>query len=367
MFNTNDKNIKSAVLRTITGLTVLLFAVIAALTGGGAFSRNKNTANAEEYYQGHFSGNGSAELPYLIETALDYEQFQETLALDGTKGAGIVFELRTDLTITESIPVFAGTLVSAPNVAVTLNIGWIHTLSAGGRLEGFAFVGTINATNGTLWEIIGSNAGTVKDCTSSVNIVVPNSISQIQISALSSFGGIVAQNETTGTIIGCDNTGNITGSGSYMRVGGITGYNYGLVENCTNNGIISGGGSAYLIGGIVGINSNIVRGCINNGAISPSNVNQASIGGIAGSNVGNAGVSDGRIENCINYGSLTVLSTGSLGGSAGGITASNNTTSSKIINSQNNGVITVTSHENHYAGGIAAENHGRIDSLSVSS
>lgn len=73
-------------------------------------------------------------------------------------------------------------------------------------------------------------------------------------------GGIAGYN--IGIIIGCYNTSSITGNGS---VGGITGVNYGYVRNCYNTGYVGG---ATKIGGIVGHNSSVITAVYDLGIIS---------------------------------------------------------------------------------------------------
>jgi len=73
-------------------------------------------------------------------------------------------------------------------------------------------------------------------------------------------GGIAGYN--MGIIMGCYNNSTITGIGT---VGGITGINYGYIRNCYNTGFVGG---ATKVGGIVGQNSSVVSAVYDLGIIS---------------------------------------------------------------------------------------------------
>lgn len=112
-------------------------------------------------------------------------------------------------------------------------------------------------------------------------------------------------------------------------VGGIVGYNSGIIRNCYNEGMVS---SLYnndnYLGGICGVNEGgTITDCYNTGKVSNS-VWGTRAGGICGR-------SNGKILNCYNTGSVT-------GGSrVGGICGSNDssTTSGRIENCYNIGTI----------------------------
>lgn len=113
------------------------------------------------------------------------------------------------------------------------------------------------------------------------------------------------------------------------NVGGIVGFNSGIIRNCYNEGMVS---SLYnndnYLGGICGVNEGgTITDCYNTGKVSNS-VWGTRAGGICGR-------SNGKILNCYNTGSVT-------GGSrVGGICGSNDssTTSGRIENCYNIGTI----------------------------
>ena len=127
------------------------------------------------------------------------------------------------------------------------------------------------------------------------------------------------------------------------NVGGIVGYNCGIIRNCYNEGMVS---SLYnndnYLGGICGMNGGgIITGCYNKGKVANS-VWGTRAGGICGR-------STNTILNCYNTGSVT-------GGSrVGGICGSNDssTTSGRIENCYNIGTINSSIIDDGYKRNIA--------------
>ena len=193
-------------------------------------------------------------------------------------------------------------------------------------------------------------------------------------------GGIIGQ--YANLIENCTNYANITG---YNMVGGIVGYS-AQITNCTNTGDIVITGRRWGYGGAGGIigNGDNVKNCINKGDISGN----VTVGGIVGHNRS----SDCKIDNCGNYGNVTlngtsnqsavggilgynaqkveikntynqgsILGNGTLAGSGGIVGASKGTSNDSelvlsIYNSFNIGEVI---HENSTAGGIVG-NQGTI-------
>lgn len=157
--------------------------------------------------------------------------------------------------------------------------------------------------------IAGINYGTILNCSYSGTI-----------KSDSETGGIAGINESSGTIQGCVNNGEILG---YYFTGGIVGKNYGMLQNCVNKGSVNNTKewvteddekSPDLItslrddsedlklrsgtdtGGIAGLSKGFIRGCTNTGAVGYEHVGY-NIGGIAGRQAGG-------IENCTNRGDV---------------------------------------------------------------
>ena len=113
------------------------------------------------------------------------------------------------------------------------------------------------------------------------------------------------------------------------NVGGIVGYNCGIIRNCYNEGMVSSLYNNYnYLGGICGMNEEgTIIGCYNKGKVANS-VGDTRAGGICGR-------STNKILNCYNTGSVTG------GYRVGGICGSNasSTTSGRIENCYNIGTI----------------------------
>ena len=201
--------------------------------------------------------------------------------------------------------------------------------SRAGGLVGCA-IGDLTVTGCTVNVAVdaenGASAGVVGtiDCgteTGAVNIT--STTSKGAVSGTQYMGGIigyvVGAKDTSITVTGCKNTGNIT-STTGGGTGGIIGYlipsnavTY-TFENCENTGTITG---VQYVGGIVGLVGSptagdrnnihyVIDGCTNRGAVSTTTGNVA--GGILGYyyNTTSIGTNTITIENSVNYGAITV-------------------------------------------------------------
>lgn len=156
--------------------------------------------------------------------------------------------------------------------------------------------------------IVGSNYGTIKNCSFEGNV-----------SGKKTIGGIAAFNKSTGVIKKCEVRGRITGS---YYTGGITGINHGIINNCANAaginddsawvesedenssniiGNITDNESSSIrsgidTGGISGFSDGIIASCNNNGQVGYEHVGY-NIGGIAGRQ-------SGIILSCVNEGKV---------------------------------------------------------------
>ena len=142
------------------------------------------------------------------------------------------------------------------------------------------------------------------------------------------MGGIVLYNHETGVIRNCVNKANISGSEQSI-LGGICAVNEGTIENCINEGEIT----MYKAAG--GLDSNV-----------------SAIGGIVGTN-GSWKIREAKINNCKNYGKLSVGGGGGLQ-AAGGICGRG---FGYILNSCNLGDIQYDKKE-AIAGGICGCTYG---------
>ena len=238
----------------------------------------------------------------VISNANELKYFSTYVNSGGTT-TGVTFELGASINL---------------NPGFTFNNG---TITGNGTPEQWTPIGTdannFNGTfNGKTYEISG--------------VYCNNSGSRVGI-----FGTVGANGTVKNITI---KNSHIVGTG---YVGGIAGYNYGLIGACKNYSYVNGTGTNT--GGIVGVNSKTIKFCFNMG-----NVNSTSgyTGGIAGQSSGTD--TGSRIVNCINTGNITGTSI------VGGIVGSHNIGTIQYLS--NYGNITGTNH----VGGIIGD-HGLIN------
>ena len=173
-------------------------------------------------------------------------------------------------------------------------IGYSSSYFFGGSYDGGGYTisglytqagSTDDYSNQGLFGYIEGQSGTSKAVIENVGII------DSYVQGYSYVGGVVGRvNSYYSTITNCYNTGNITGSGSY--VGGVVGSgSYSTIENCYNTGSISSEYSS--VGGVVGDAYNTtIENCYNTGTVTGSN----QVGGVAGY------ANRSTIENCYNTG-----------------------------------------------------------------
>ena len=201
--------------------------------------------------------------------------------------------------------------------------------------------------------VFGSQNGTGYDGSSSVSMngtagnaglvgtnngIIENVVDFIPVTAVTS--GPAAQNE--------------------VRVGGITGSNYGSILDCINNGDISLTGSSdkmIFIGGITGWaskDSERIENSSNSGSITIDNQNAQAAAGIAGM------IQGGDIVSCSNSGKITVRKSSAKNSYFGGIAGFvqiHSTAGSRIENCTNTGEFDLDNTAVFGAGGIVGIIH----------
>ena len=154
-----------------------------------------------------------------------------------------------------------------------------------------------------------------------------------------SYVGGVCGNNNDGTITNCNNAGTVNiPTYAEARFGGVCGYNDGTMENCNNTGSVNG---YYEVGGVCGHNGGIITNCSNVGVVSGTGDR---VGGVSGNNYG-------TITNCSNAGTASGTSW-QVGGVCG-----YNYKKGTITNCNNTGKISGTSR---YVGGVIGYNLGTI-------
>ena len=239
-----------------------------------------------------------------------------------------------------------GTVSGAANISESVggvcgeSYGDIDLCYNEGPVSGNAYVGGVVGMNG--WSTV--NACSNTDAT---------------ISGFGAVGGIAGYNNgivsgcytENGTVSGTENVGGVVGwneeemyecynentivSGT-ESIGGVCGYSYNLTYECYNMGDVSG---QYFVGGICGWNHGEIYACDNSGKITGTSGSKY-IGGVCGANEYET------IRAC--YNTATVSGNQYVGGVIG-----YNTTESTLLSSYNTGDVTGTAN---YVGGVCGAN-----------
>ncbi|HEX8989931.1 MAG TPA: GLUG motif-containing protein [Rhodocyclaceae bacterium] len=150
--------------------------------------------------------------------------------------------------------------------------------------NGAAGVGDIDAgENGNVGGLVGYNAGSIGDASSSGTVSGPNDV-----------GGLVGYNR--GSIINVQSSATVTGTND---VGGLAGDNDGTIVDAHSSGSVSG---TSVVGGLVGTNGNAVSESDASGSVAGT----LSVGGLVGHNMGSVrnAHSSGNVSGASSVGGL---------------------------------------------------------------
>lgn len=211
-------------------------------------------------------GNGTAESPYLVETAAQFNEVRNHLTAH--------FLQTQDIKLSgEHEPI--GTLTHGGE-EFHLNKPFIGVYDGGGH------------------KITG------------LSITTAEGMRSTGLFGLVDEGGVVRNLRVNGLI-------QVYGCPDSMVYGGIAGYNWGVIENCTSDLTLDLSGRLFAVGGVVGANMHQVIGCTFNGLIEASSADDGDrAGGIVGMNL-----STGVIKDCTHKGDVAAVFC------AGGIAATN--------------------------------------------
>lgn len=251
-----------------------------------------------------------------ISTAEELLAFAERCRLDSySKDLHVKLDADIDLTgkAFQGIPIFYGSFDGSGHtvsgISITANgsnMGFIRYVAEGATVTGLHISGTVTPGGDgvNIGGIVGSNAGTLTDC-SFIG----------EVGGTDHIGGIAGINLGSGIVENCVSETTVYGD---HFVGGIAGENRGVIRTCKNEGninatekqnqvdlsgitvdAITGTESTVTvtdIGGIAGSSSGVIRGCENAGDVGYPHIGY-NIGGIAGSQAG-------FITECTNSGSI---------------------------------------------------------------
>ena len=288
-----------------------------------------------------FDGSGTEDDPYLIRTKSDLIELSTATTTSGQLFSGIYFQMTNDIdmeldedfigicTSSTSSNRFSGTFDGAGYTIHNLKMSAVVWSTEPDPDSGT--VGTPNATKSSKYiAFIGklADVGTLKRLTLAADC---------QFDQMWTYcAPLVGRN--FGTIDSCRNYADFTSYGNYC--GGISGDNYstGVISNCYNEGNVTVGG--YETGGITSNNKGLIQNCQNCGDVKATHLSTYVededdfnwVGGIAGYMEG------GRIENCVNTGSVTgYYRVGGIVGYTG--TTKSGTYSTEVVNCLSYGAI----------------------------
>lgn len=194
------------------------------------------------------------------------------------------------------------------------NMGTIKNLTVKGSIAGTSECDYIGG-------VVGFNGGIIENVKSDVSIDVGAAANVGGIAGINTSGlwarGLNKSNkenilgDAIGSIKGCENLNVVTAN---QKVGGICGYNAGIVETSSNDGKVTANrGRKSCGGGIVGMNGNnntayssgTVKNCYNTANVDAKT--GAWVGGVVGFNsgtYGNPGATPSKVENCYFIGEI---------------------------------------------------------------
>ena len=176
---------------------------------------------------------------------------------------------------------------------------------------------------------------------------ISNCYNYAPVEGATSVGGIVSYMKAKISISNCENYALIKGKGT---VSGIVGYTNGDVSDCLNVGSIYAT-STYSAGVVANTNASVIN-CVNYGDVYSKT---SSVGGVIGQIIAsNVNGEPNYVENCVNFGSVTleVAGTNNVGGIVGkvGLTTIDGETFKPLIeNCVNHGNINSAAN---YSGGV---------------
>jgi hypothetical protein len=206
-------------------------------------------------FRGTFNGGGGTIANLTIIDKIDNLNENYSYGLFGANSGNINNIHLTGVSITVSSsypPLIAGSIVGS-------NGGTVTDCTASGSIFTTSSYSSSPSYNSSAGGIVGNSSGMVRNCTASVTITFTSTSTYY---SSSTTGGIAGQNYSTGTVTYCTASGSVTSSPfpyCSSSTGGIVGYNGGMVTNCTANGNVTTTTTTYSYssshtGGVIGEN-----------------------------------------------------------------------------------------------------------------
>ncbi len=304
----------------------------------------ENEATVDDVF---FKGSGTALNPYLLFESADLSAISHGTVVGAGQFYRVAHDFSHEVSYAEIVGGrFDGTLDGAGyTVSVSGNAGMFYELGPDATIDDLNVTGTItSATIATLGAFAVINHGTISNCRSRAALTsTAGVVGDPSAMLLGGAGGLVGINAEDGLIIASTFIGDSSTNGVIKALiggGGIASINYGTIERCTNRGTL---------------------GAYNSVESGKSMSNYSYMGGIAGFNYGlileSATTSTGKLlaQRYFENGTPTDTSNNRV---IGGI-AGYNAAGAEIRTSYFNGIRV---HGDQYVGGIAGINAGLISS-----
>ena len=291
-----------------------------------------------------FSGSGTANDPYLIQSNADMKKLAELVNAGNADYSAAYYLLTTDLALEDE----EWTPVGLSPKIISMTVSFEGVFDGNGKTITYS----IEKPAANFAGLFGCNSGTIK------NLNVKCKISGIYDDVVLYAGGITGMN-LQGTIENCMVSANIDVVSEAVYVGGVAGYDSGgLIQDCFADVELfteSIGDGDVGVGGIVGDTFGTVTNCDAFGTVYAAGEESVYAGGIAGSN------SIKEITYCTTDIDVTVAGI-SDDMYAGGIVGNNHALISncEVMRAGITATCTGEDWTYTYAGGIAARNYAEI-------
>jgi len=241
-------------------------------------------------YQKPASGDGSTSSPYQIANAGNLAWFRDKVN-STTDNAGLCAKLTADIDLSA---------VCHPASDGVAEVNWVPIAKNGIYSYGTPWNGTFDGDGHKISNLYANYTGLSDDYIALIgragsgSVITKLQFDAVNVKGYSSIGA--ACGYSSGEISNVEVlSGTVTGNND---IGGIAGW-AGMLKNCTNRATVSG---RCLTGGICGQIDGNIENCSNYGAVSITF--QGYVAGIAGSYW-----SGDYIKNCVNYGTITTTAT----------------------------------------------------------